>query len=249
MTMVRVIRCGALRLNRKGQVVTKPTRRSPLPDAKAPRSSASKILITPAIPPEVRALLGPPPITGDEDGEAYAQLEVGLADAIHPTDAIEWIWLKDLVDLIWDARRLRRAKAAILAVGRARSMQQLLAEQMRQWSDDTFNDLIAGVLLPVLERQGVELPQELRTAITDAGVRADKEAAKMAAEEAIEPLTIESKTYQQCLPDLERLDRLITVADVRRDTVLRDLYRRREMLARQSGASPSAQVIYAEFEG
>jgi hypothetical protein len=229
--------------------VTKPPRRASPPNAEASHASRGKTRTTPAIPPEVRALLGPPPITSEEDGEGYARLEVGLAAAIQPTDAIEWIWLKDLADLVWEARRLRRAKVAILAVGRARSARQQNDRKsaISLLSDEELNGQLAQHALAVLDDAGITLPPDARSAIL-AFEMADEVSDETEAEAELEQLTIESDAYQQCLPDLERVDRMITVADVRRDTVLRDLYRRREMLARQRGPSASAQVIDAEFE-
>jgi hypothetical protein len=237
--------------------VTKLPRRFPPPDAKASRASASRSRTTPAIPPVVRALLGPPPITSGENGEAYAQLEAGLAAAIRPIDAIEWIWLKDMADLIWDARRLRRAKRAILAVSRASSMRQLRDKETGDHAKLSIEELRASevlralevkYVLGVFEESQIALPPAALSAIVDAvkGLGERKIGAEADAELA--QLTIESEAYRLCLQDLERLDRLVTVADVRRDTVLRDLYRRRELLARQAGPSSLAQVIEAEFE-
>src|SRR5262245_54185822 len=65
------------------------------------------------IPAEIQKILGKPPLLLHEDENLYFTLLNRIADAIQPTD-LEWLWVKDFVDLSWEVMRLRRLKAALL---------------------------------------------------------------------------------------------------------------------------------------
>lgn len=63
---------------------------------------------------DLQSLLGPPPLLEGEDAAAYDKLRNEFRLAIRPQDAIEEIWLRDFVDLVWEAARLRRFKAKLM---------------------------------------------------------------------------------------------------------------------------------------
>jgi hypothetical protein len=50
-----------------------------------------------------------------EDSAGYDDLLARVSGAIKPADIIEEIWIRDIVALTWEALRLRRARAALLA--------------------------------------------------------------------------------------------------------------------------------------
>jgi hypothetical protein len=60
------------------------------------------------------ALFGSPPLLQGEDIAAYNQLLDRFSAALNPTDIFEEIWLREIVDLVWDATRLRRLKVSLL---------------------------------------------------------------------------------------------------------------------------------------
>src|ERR1019366_1348925 len=98
--------------------------------------------------------------------------------AIRPTDAIEWIWLKDLVDLIWEARRLRRVKVATFAVSRARSMRQLtdkeINERIAKLSDEELHAAVVKYTLGLLEKYEIILAPEALSTLYAAAEALDK---------------------------------------------------------------------------
>lgn len=57
-------------------------------------------------------LWGPPPLQPGEDPVVYEGFRRRITDAVRPRDFIEEIYVRDVVDLTWEARRLRRLKAA-----------------------------------------------------------------------------------------------------------------------------------------
>src|SRR6266567_1916377 len=86
----------------------------------------------PKIPPEIRALLGEPPLLISEDPGAYEFLLATFANAVRPTDPIEWIYVKDCVDLTWEIQRIRRAKAGIIDVARKEALRSILESILEQ---------------------------------------------------------------------------------------------------------------------
>ena len=56
------------------------------------------------------ALFGPPPLLEGEDTVAYDELLVRISGAVKPTDIFEKIWIRDIVDLVWEAFRLCRLR-------------------------------------------------------------------------------------------------------------------------------------------
>ena len=51
--------------------------------------------------------LPPPPLVRGEDPAAYDQLAARITAAVAPANVIEEIWVRDVVDLVWDVVRLR----------------------------------------------------------------------------------------------------------------------------------------------
>ena len=58
--------------------------------------------------------LGPPPLVEGEDADAYQNLLAMVCAERQPVDIIDWIYVRDMVDLQWDALRYRRSKAHLI---------------------------------------------------------------------------------------------------------------------------------------
>src|SRR5882724_9345772 len=85
---------------------------------------------TPASLPERAgrlALFGRPPLLEGEDTAAYDELLVRISGAVKPTDIFEEIWIRDIVDLVWEAFRLRRLKACLMTAGARKALTKGLA--------------------------------------------------------------------------------------------------------------------------
>jgi hypothetical protein len=57
-------------------------------------------------------IFGPAPLIEGEDAAAYAELLVRISAAVKPADILEDIWVREIVDLVWSAFRLRRFKTS-----------------------------------------------------------------------------------------------------------------------------------------
>jgi hypothetical protein len=63
------------------------------------------------VPAHIAELLGPAPLLEGEDPKQYQALLSEIARAVKPIDVMEWLPVKDVVDLTWDTLRYRRLKA------------------------------------------------------------------------------------------------------------------------------------------
>jgi len=79
-----------------------------------------------AIPQEARTLFARVPVLGFESKVAYWSLVESIANAMGPRDIMEWIIVKDLVDLSYDKMFYRRVKANIIGVGRMPALISIL---------------------------------------------------------------------------------------------------------------------------
>jgi hypothetical protein len=65
------------------------------------------------IPTSIERIWGKPKLMRGEDGEAYKALWIDIAEHIEPSNAVEWLWLVDIIELSWEIRRLRVIKTNI----------------------------------------------------------------------------------------------------------------------------------------
>ena len=77
-------------------------------------------------PKELEALFDNVPLIGSERREDYDAFFSAIAQAEPPSDAIDWILLKDFVDLSWEIRRERRIKVEIVKLNQTEVICDLL---------------------------------------------------------------------------------------------------------------------------
>jgi hypothetical protein len=106
------------------QVATAPR----LVPAEAPRT-ARKLA-------EVRELLGPAWIVEGKHPERYEQLLVRVAEAVGPTDFVDWLLIKDIAPLTWEIKRSRRRNRD--SYGRLEAVQQIL-QQVKPRAERPFS--------------------------------------------------------------------------------------------------------------
>jgi hypothetical protein len=66
------------------------------------------------IPNDIAALFGYAPTLKTEDDEIYWNCMERFVKCVEPQDVIEWLWVKDVVDLSWEILRLRRLKIDLI---------------------------------------------------------------------------------------------------------------------------------------
>jgi hypothetical protein len=124
------------------------------------------------------AKFGSPPLLEDEDEAAYDEILATISAVVKPTDCIEEMLVRDIVDHAWEALRLRRIKA------------QLLPSALQSLEDTSFFGL---------------------------------------------------EVFDKTLQNVERLNRVCISIEVRRDSILREIERRRDRGGGNAGQIDDAQ--------
>lgn len=78
-----------------------------------------------------------PPLLNGENSADYEAFRSSCLHAVGPKDAIEEIWLQDVIDYSWEAQRLRRMKAPLIEAARRQVVEILIKDHI---DDGDFND-------------------------------------------------------------------------------------------------------------
>ena len=168
--------------------------------------------------------LGPPVLLEGEDIGEYERLLARVTAAVVPADIIEEFWVRDVVDLVWEALRLRRLKASLLLSSTAAGLQKVLAPIL-EYSE----------LEPLVEAwygRDESALKKVATSLEQAGLTMDH---------------VMAETLSAKLDDVERIDRMIANAEARRHVVLREIDRHRAAVAARLRAAGEA-IEEGEFE-
>jgi hypothetical protein len=174
-------------------------------------------------------LFGPPLLIYGEDPRAYNDLLMQVSRAVKPKDFFEKCWVQDFVYLTWDILRWRRAKS------------DLLNSNLHHGREAVFKrPRSPAVPLPIPLR-GFDL--ETWNAKNATGIN---QVNAMVAGNGSLVSEVIAETIAHKIPDLEWLERTLTIAETRRNTVLRDIERHRASLA-QALRRATEDVEDAEF--
>jgi hypothetical protein len=163
-----------------------------------------------ALEPELREILGRPPILPTEDLEAYNHLHDRVRSAVAPGDVIEELWIRDVVDLMWETLRLRRLKAKLIMACAHEGLRHALDSLA---NEDEMDRLISNWI--------------------DRKPQAVKRVDQLLARAGYDGEVVYAYTLAIRLDDLERIDRVIMQADARRNAVIREVDRHRDALAQR----------------
>lgn len=171
---------------------------------------------------DLQSLFGPPPLIEGEDPAVYEALAGRISAAVEPRDVIEEIWVRDISDNLWEILRLRRLKAKLM-----HSASRLeLAEALRRLTGKpSVSDLIDG-----WARRDAAMVEKVNAVLKRAGLD----------QEAILAQALEVK-----LDTFERIDRMIMQSEARRNLILREIDRHRDVLAQR--LRDAAAIEDAEF--
>jgi hypothetical protein len=172
------------------------------------------------IPAHIRSVWGKPPLLRHEDPEVYWQLAGTIGRDVGPTSIIEWLEVKDVVDLTWDIIRLRQYKSLMVQAGCDEPDD---SDEGTGADDETETD---GELETDGESEVDAAPAGDTESDKDSheGSEPDLKQAEVDFDPA-EGKAVEVFLHQ--LDNWERIDRLIISAEIRRASVLRELERQR----------------------
>jgi hypothetical protein len=173
---------------------------------------------------DLQALFGPPALLEGEDLADYRGLEARVRAAVTPRDALEEIWTRDFVDLFWETLRLRRLKAKLMSAAAHDGLREVLQPLV------AYRELVD--LVEAWARRDLEAVARINALLAQAGLGQD---------------AIAAQTLRVHLDEIERIDHMIMQTEARRNMVLREIDRHRDVLARRL-REISATIEDAEFK-
>lgn len=192
------------------------------PDAEAlQRDSSRSSLLS-----RIDFLFDKRPIVDGEKADEYDNLLETIHDRVGPIDFIEELWVKDVVDLLWDARRYRRWRDSILVQARYAAAVKcaftaLMNDMSHLESEDVYQaqaeDLASGWV-----RGDDEKALKLDFLIMGLGLTLSD---------------LIAQGFLLKLTEVERIERMIASANQRRDVLLREIIRKRAVLGQQLQAA------------
>lgn len=168
--------------------------------------------------------LAPPVLLEGEDRAEYNRLFAAVMDSVVPRDALEKLWVEDVVYLVWEARRLRILKAHLLRSSARHGLQEILGPLMREIGDtDVIRSLhgqfsSADVLVRDWYANDPKARSEVDALLKKAGL-------SMA--------DVMAQTLALKMDDIDQIDRMIALSEARRNGALREIDRHRSALAAQ----------------
>ncbi|MGP0093062.1 MAG: hypothetical protein ACLPKB_24435 [Xanthobacteraceae bacterium] len=176
----------------------------------------SREMVRAAIPPHIRELFGTPPVLNCENRDAYDRLLSELVIENDPSGIREWLWVRDLADLNWDILRIRRAIVSLLDISFKPALAQTLKtvlptpERYRnsepladQWFADTDDEMVTG-----------------RSRVLDT-----------LAKYGLAPESVVGQAFALHSDKLEKMERMLTSAERRRNAIARELQAHRQSSA------------------
>lgn len=154
------------------------------------------------------AWLGSSPLLPGEVAADYDRLRAHVSAAVRPTDALEEIWLRDIVDLTWDVVRWRRLKDSLIVAHIPEGLTRILSIGLG------FS--AAEALAKSWAARDPQAIQKVAQLLASAGLTIDAAVAE---------------TLLRLIDPIERIVRLIMTAETRRNNALREIDRHRAAFA------------------
>jgi hypothetical protein len=143
-----------------------------------------------------------------EDAGSYDELLARICDTLRPSDSLEEIWIRDVVDLVWETFRLRRTKASLLTDSTEWGIGNTLLNERRD-AREMARGWAAG---------SEAAAKDVATALGFVG-------------SSLQAVIARAMSVQ--LLNMERLDRMLVSAEARRSAALRELDCHRGPLAQK----------------
>ena len=172
------------------------------------------------------AYLGAVPMIPGDDAAGYDTLQARMLADVRPGNVMEEAWTRDAIDLVWEAVRLRRLKAALMMACADQGMSKIL------FSIHAPNPLLAT------RWAGRELDAvaEVDAALAAAGLNIGH---------------VMARTLAVRIAEIERIDRMSASVEARRAAALREICHHRDSRhfadrLREAAAAQIENVAYAE---
>jgi hypothetical protein len=196
--------------------------------------SRSLVKILPITPPnELVPFLDHPPLAGNEAAEDYFKLFTAIVITTKPVDAIDWLYVKSVVDLTWEHQRELAVKAGIVKL-----MQKEIVLDLLKTTHEAPTSLETNVY------RIFNAADEANRWAGDPAAR--KEIDEKLAAKGYPASEVLARAYIKGAGQIDAVDRRIASYEERRMVALREIERRNEKLARNLEKA-SSEIIEAEF--
>jgi hypothetical protein len=175
--------------------------------ADLPQPAAAGIAYDPANLPAILDDISPPPLDRDEAAGPYQALLAHFIAEVKPHGIVEHVWVRDYVDRAAEVVRLRTHKADMVKASAAEGVRAVL------------RDLGVEDYFTLAKRWHARDPDAV------AAVEATLAAANLGLG------VVRAQALRACIGDLEKIDRMLHRAELRRDEMLRQLYHHQAALA------------------
>jgi hypothetical protein len=189
-------------------------------------------------------MFAPAPILAGEDANAYKSLLSRVWDTVKPSDTIEEIWVREVVDASWESNRYRRWKTllieASIPTALCAALEPIINEQIR----------LGGDVLQIMRIDVGETPSPTERLIARWAFR-DPDAVKHVRDIlAVAKVTMEqinARAMALALDEITHVDRLLARVEVSRNAILEEIDRRRSRFAERL-RDATQDAMEAEFE-
>ena len=204
-------------------------------EARAASDDARTVL--PAIPHHLGFLFDERPLLPGENPTQYEALLRELVRKTKPKDVVDAIFVKDILDLIWEAQRLRRWRRQILHQARFDAAKSLITP------------LIEYKNRGRVTMDGPHLDEHEVTQLVLGWLQGHPTYVsafeKILQSRDLMPGDVTAAAFEEVLDKIERIDRMAAAADTRRDGLLREIERKQASLSQQLRAA-SEEVLDLE---
>jgi hypothetical protein len=191
-------------------------------DQKQPPSSIAGI----DVPAPLLAVFKERPLLAGEKVEEYDAALAAFTSALRPVDIFEWAWAKDFADAYWETRRAKRIRYELLHQMQVEGIVDEIAKVINHWANMNTGDEKVNAARQKAVRdlsrlqKGPYLIEDFEEFFRKHQISANLQLAQ-------------SKSYMEALSTLENIDRMIALADGRRDRVLREIDQHRDSAVRR----------------
>ncbi len=197
-----------------------------------------------SVPKDLVRFFGEPPLVGNESRRDYDIFFDAVVSDVRPTDAIEWLYTVDVINLSWEILRERRFKSDIFILYQKEAVEEIIKET----TDTSGTDLepmhavliLFGVASDIANRwmHDMKYRSQINAELAAIGYPSR---------------VILALAHQKGASQIDAADRRIANAEARRSTLVREIERRREALAvrleKASRAVIDAQFTHGKING
>jgi hypothetical protein len=197
--------------------------------------SSSLLKLLPVKPPkELLPVLAECHLVADEKETEYFNLFAAIVKSTRPSDAVDWLYVKSIVDLTWDIRRERTIKAGIIEMTR----KEIVLDFLKATAGDPASAIthFYRVFQADNEANQWALSPAARKAIND-----------KLGERGISPTEVLSKAYIKAAAHIDAIERRIGQYEAQKLVILREIERRSARFSRLLEKA-SNDVVDTEFK-